>query len=77
MIPDTDCLGLDKGSRYSDLGFGKESVYSEHLSITDMLAWSHWGVCYPKVSSYINNFINLKFITTFHYQILNTLFQIR
>ena len=53
MIPDTDCLGLDKGSRYSDLGFGKESVYSEHLSITDMLAWSHWGVCYPKVSSYI------------------------
>ena len=26
MIPDADCLGFDKESRYSDLGFDKESI---------------------------------------------------
>ena len=25
MIPDADCLGFDKESTYSDLGFNKES----------------------------------------------------
>ena len=50
MTPDADCF--DKESIYSDLGFDKESICSEHLPITDMLTWSHL-VYYPEVSSHI------------------------
>ena len=50
MIPDADCF--NKESIYSDLGFDKESICSEHLPLTDMLTRSHL-VCYPEISSYI------------------------
>ena len=35
MIPDAD--RFNKESIYSDLGFDKESICSEHLPLTDML----------------------------------------